>query len=119
MHATAAAQARVGSLIEIGALRALALAASGQDADAVAALADVLTLACPRGYVRVFADEGPPMAALLARLIAAQRPGQGSRPPPGSRWAAWPGCSARWTRRTPPRVPGGAAPRRCRAWSSS
>ena len=31
------------------------------------------TLACPQGYVRVFADEGPPMAALLARLIAAQR----------------------------------------------
>ena len=30
-------------------------------------------LACPQGYVRVFADEGPLMAALLARLIAAQR----------------------------------------------
>ena len=37
------------------------------------ALADVLTLACPQGYVRVFADEGPPMAALLGRLIASQR----------------------------------------------
>jgi hypothetical protein len=24
-----------------------------------------LVLACPQGYVRVFADEGPPMAALL------------------------------------------------------
>ena len=33
-------------------------------------------LACPQGYVRVFADEGPPMAALLGRLIAAQRAGQ-------------------------------------------
>ena len=33
-------------------------------------------LACPQGYVRVFADEGPPMAALLGRLIAAQRSGQ-------------------------------------------
>jgi LuxR family maltose regulon positive regulatory protein len=42
----------------------------------VAALAKVLTLACPQGYVRVFADEGPPMAALLTRLIAAQRSGQ-------------------------------------------
>jgi LuxR family maltose regulon positive regulatory protein len=41
----------------------------------VDALADALTLACPQGYVRVFADEGPPMAALLARLIAAQRSG--------------------------------------------
>jgi LuxR family maltose regulon positive regulatory protein len=75
MHATAAAQSRVGSLIEIGALRALGLAASGEEAAAIAALAEALTLACPQGYVRVFADEGPPMAALLARLIAAQRSG--------------------------------------------
>jgi LuxR family maltose regulon positive regulatory protein len=77
MHATAAAQARVGSLIEIGALRALGLAASGEEAAAVAALAEALTLACAQSYVRVFADEGPPMAALLARLIAAQRSGSG------------------------------------------
>jgi LuxR family maltose regulon positive regulatory protein len=35
-------------------------------------------LACPQGYVRVFADEGAPMAALLARLIAAQKAGQGA-----------------------------------------
>ena len=77
MHATAAAQARAGSLIEIGALRALALAACGEEAAAVAALAQALTLACPQGYVRVFADEGPPMAALLGRLIAAQRSGSG------------------------------------------
>jgi LuxR family maltose regulon positive regulatory protein len=77
LHAAAAAQDRAGSLIEIGALRALALAACGQAADAVNVLADALTLACPRGYVRVFADEGPPMAALLARLIAAQRAGSG------------------------------------------
>ena len=75
LHAAAAAQDRVGSLIEIGALRALALAASGDADRAVDALADALTLACPQGYVRVFADEGPPMAALLARLIAAQRSG--------------------------------------------
>ncbi len=76
LDAVAAAQDRTGSLIEIGALRALALAASGQETAAVDALAGVLTLACPQGYVRVFADEGPPMAALLARLIAAQRAGQ-------------------------------------------
>ena len=78
LHAAAVAQKRVGSVIEAGALRALALAALGQDAAAVNALADVLTLACPQGYVRVFADEGPPMAALLTRLIAAQRVGQGA-----------------------------------------
>ena len=73
LYAAAVAQDRVGSVIEAGALRAQALAACGQDADAVNALADVLTLACPRGYVRVFADEGTPMAALLTRLIRAQR----------------------------------------------
>ena len=75
LHAAAVAQDRAGSVIEAGALRALALAACGQDADAVNALADVLTLACPQGYIRVFADEGPPMAALLGRLIAARRGG--------------------------------------------
>ena len=58
LHAAAAAQDRTGSLIEIGALRALALAASGEEAAAVTALAGALTLACPQGYVRVFADEG-------------------------------------------------------------
>ena len=40
------------------------------------ALADALTLACPQGYVRIFADEGKPMAALLGRLIMAQQAGQ-------------------------------------------
>ena len=76
LHAVAAAQGRTGSVIEAGALRALALAARGEDTAAVAALAGTLTLACPQGYVRVFADEGAPMAALFGRLIAAQRSGQ-------------------------------------------
>ena len=76
LHAPAVAQDRTGSLIEIGALRALALAASGEEAVAVTVLAEALLLACPQGYVRVFADESPPMAALLGRLIAAQRTGR-------------------------------------------
>ena len=76
LHAAAVAQGRTGSLIETGALRALALAAADDEAAAVTALAEALLLACPRGYVRVFADEGPPMAALLGRLITAQRTGQ-------------------------------------------
>jgi LuxR family maltose regulon positive regulatory protein len=83
VYASAVAQDRLGSVIEAGALRALALAACGQDADAVNALADVLTLACPQGYVRVFADEGAPMAALLPRLIRAERDGQAAGVPPG------------------------------------
>jgi LuxR family maltose regulon positive regulatory protein len=76
LQAAAAAQDRVGSLIEIGALRALALAAGDEENAAVDALAGVLTIGCPQRYVRVFADEGPPMAALLGRLIAAQRGGR-------------------------------------------
>jgi LuxR family maltose regulon positive regulatory protein len=78
LHAAATAQGRTASVIEIQALRALALAASDEEDAAVNALAQALTLACPRGYVRVFADEGPPMRALLARLIAAQKAHQGA-----------------------------------------
>ena len=76
LHAGAVAQGRTGSLIETGALRALALAATGDEASAVTALAGTLLLACPQGHVRVFADEGPLMTALLGRLIAAQRTGR-------------------------------------------
>jgi LuxR family maltose regulon positive regulatory protein len=77
LHAAAAAQSRTGSLIEAGALRALALAATGDEAGAVTALAEALLLACPQGHVRVFADGGSPMVALLGRLVAAQRTGSG------------------------------------------
>jgi LuxR family transcriptional regulator, maltose regulon positive regulatory protein len=76
LHAAATAQDRTGSVIEIGALRALALAADGEEAAAVDALARALMLGFPQGYVRVFADEGPPMAASVARLIAAQKADQ-------------------------------------------
>ena len=73
LHAAAAAQGRTGSVIEIQALRAPALAAAGDENAAVDTLAQALMLGCPQGYVRVFADEGPPMAALLGRLVAAQK----------------------------------------------
>jgi LuxR family transcriptional regulator, maltose regulon positive regulatory protein len=71
--ATAASQGRIGNVIEIQALRALALAARGDHAGALGALAEAVTLACPQGYVRVFADEGAPMRVLLAQLSAARR----------------------------------------------
>ncbi len=76
LEADAAAQCRAGSVIEIRALRALALGAAGDGAGAVTVLASALRLGCPQGYVRVFADEGPAMAAVLSRLIAAQRSDQ-------------------------------------------
>jgi LuxR family maltose regulon positive regulatory protein len=73
--APAASQGRAGSIIEIQALRALALATRGDHAGALGALTEALTLARRPGYVRVFADEGAPMRALLAQLPTA-RPAQ-------------------------------------------
>ncbi len=73
--AQAATGGRADSVIEIQALRALTLAACGDHASALGALTEALTLACPQGYVRVFADEGAPMRALLAQLSTA-RPGR-------------------------------------------
>ena len=69
----ASSQERTGSAIEIQALRALALAACGDHAGAFDALAGALIAAFPHGYVRVFADEGAPMQALLAELSAARQ----------------------------------------------
>ena len=69
--AAAEAGGRTGSVIEILVLQALAHRARGDLPAALAALERALTLAEPEGYVRVFVDEGPPMAALLA--AAAQR----------------------------------------------
>jgi LuxR family transcriptional regulator, maltose regulon positive regulatory protein len=69
LHAAAVAQDRTGSVIEIQTLRALGLAALGDDDGAVATLAEALTLAHPQGYVRVFVDEGAPMGSLLGQLI--------------------------------------------------
>jgi len=60
----------------------------------MAALVEPFTLACPQGHMRVFADEGSPMGALLGRLVAAHRAKQAQ--PGASRSAAWPG----WCRRS-------------------
>jgi LuxR family maltose regulon positive regulatory protein len=73
LHARAATQARTGSLIEIQALQALARSADGDQPGALTALAEALALAAPEGYLRVFVDEGPPMAALLRQLLAGRR----------------------------------------------
>jgi LuxR family maltose regulon positive regulatory protein len=60
--AAAEAGERTGSVIEILVLQALA-------DGTVAPLVRALTLAEPEGYVRVFVDEGPPMAALLKAVL--------------------------------------------------
>jgi LuxR family maltose regulon positive regulatory protein len=57
---------RFGSVIEIGVLQALAHQSQGNLAPALVALESVLKLAEPEGYVRIFVDEGIPMAELLS-----------------------------------------------------
>jgi LuxR family maltose regulon positive regulatory protein len=61
----AEAGGRISSVIEILLLQALASQAGGDSMQAMAALEHALTLAEPRGFVRAFADEGPPLARLL------------------------------------------------------
>jgi len=56
---------RTGRVIEILVLQALARQRLGDIPAALACLERAVTLAEPEGYVRVFADEGPPMASLL------------------------------------------------------
>ena len=59
---------RTGSIIEILVLQALAHQMQGDISAALVPLERALTLAEPEGYVRIFVDEGPPMAVLLASL---------------------------------------------------
>jgi LuxR family maltose regulon positive regulatory protein len=61
---------RMGSVIEILVLRALAHEAQGHGPPALVPLERALTLAEPEGYVRIFVDEGRPMAQLLSEAAA-------------------------------------------------
>ena len=60
---------RTGSVIEILVLQALVRQARGDVPAALASLQRALTLAEPEGYVRIFVDEGPPMASLLSAFM--------------------------------------------------
>lgn len=84
---TAKAGERMGRIIEISILRALALSLTpvsgteeGDSDEALAVLERALVLAEPQGYVRMFVDEGEPMARLLyeaaARGIASEYAGR-------------------------------------------
>ena len=66
----AEAGGRMGSAIEILVLQALTHMALGSSPAAVSALARAQALAEPEGYVRIFVDEGPPMARLLSEAAA-------------------------------------------------
>jgi LuxR family transcriptional regulator, maltose regulon positive regulatory protein len=73
LHVQAAAQGRTGSVIQVRALQTLAQAACGDHAGALDVLAEALALGAPEGWLRVFVDEGAPMAALLRQLLVGRR----------------------------------------------
>ena len=70
-HALQSAQAvgRLGNAIHILAVQAIVYHSQGQSEQAFATLEQALELAEPEGYVRVFVDEGTPMARLLRRML--------------------------------------------------
>jgi LuxR family maltose regulon positive regulatory protein len=61
---------RIGSVIEILVLQALAYEAQGNTQSALKSLERALTLAEPEGYVRIFVDEGLPIAQLLTEITS-------------------------------------------------
>jgi len=67
---------RTGNLMEILALRALALWAKNEKERAVGTLTQALALAEPECYVRTFADEGPAMSNLLSAALGARQSGR-------------------------------------------
>jgi ATP/maltotriose-dependent transcriptional regulator MalT len=64
----AEAQGRTGSVIELLMLQAEALQASGEVNQAMEQLSRALALAEPEGYIRLFVDEGAPIAHLLVQM---------------------------------------------------
>ncbi len=63
----AEAGGRMGSVIEILLLQALALQAQGKVSQALASMERALALAEPEGYVRIFVDEGEAMRLLIEK----------------------------------------------------
>jgi LuxR family transcriptional regulator, maltose regulon positive regulatory protein len=61
---------RIGSVIEILILQAMAHHARGESPAALGTLQQALTLAEPEGYIRVFLNEGTAMAQLLGEAAA-------------------------------------------------
>jgi LuxR family maltose regulon positive regulatory protein len=68
LHAAEAGQ-RAGRVIEILILQALAHQMQDDIAAALVPLSRALALAEPEGYIRLFVDEGPAMAAVLAQSV--------------------------------------------------
>ncbi|HEY5901985.1 MAG TPA: LuxR C-terminal-related transcriptional regulator [Anaerolineales bacterium] len=74
MEETALPAGRMGRVIEISMLRALALQKKGDSGQALLALERSLELAGPEGYMRIFLDEGTPIRKLLMQSHARSGP---------------------------------------------
>jgi LuxR family transcriptional regulator, maltose regulon positive regulatory protein len=70
---SAEAKARTNSVLKILALRALALDVQGNRTQALTVLEQILTLAEPEGYIRLFVDEGTLMFTLLQEIQASSK----------------------------------------------
>ncbi len=64
----AAAGQRWGHVIEIRLLQALAHQKLNEEPQALTALSEAVRLGEPEGYIRIFVEEGAPVAELLSRL---------------------------------------------------
>jgi LuxR family maltose regulon positive regulatory protein len=81
----AVSEGRMAHVIELHVLLALASERPGATGGALEHLERALTLSEPEGFVRVFVDEGLPMAALLERVIRKPRDdGSHNGPPHGA-----------------------------------
>ena len=63
---------RMGSVIEILVVQALAFQSQGKVSQALVSLKRALALAEPEGYVRIFVDEGEPMRSLIEKQSRGQ-----------------------------------------------
>jgi len=70
LEENARACGRMGRLIEIALLKALAKWSMGDTAQAQIAFTESLELAEPQGYIRIFLDEGPQMKKLIGQWRA-------------------------------------------------
>jgi LuxR family maltose regulon positive regulatory protein len=72
LEVAAEADGRLGDMLEIRVLRALAFQAQDNVIAALPVLSQALLFAETEGYVRIFVDEGAPMAELLREIAAHQ-----------------------------------------------
>ena len=70
LHDQVKKRGQMRRVIEVLALKALALQAEGQLDLALRAIGEAIALAEPEGYQRAFVDEGEPMARLLYQAVA-------------------------------------------------